>query len=395
MNTAHYLRRGHRNYRRGSASTILPIVILTIIAALALVWAMRPGPEVEANRKMQAEILGKMTGLHRPVENKLDPRYTDADKNLLADTPADASKLLDPPSIVFGYIAQEDAARMATVFAPLMEHISKAIGKPVTYAPLTDVDAQLRAMRDGQLHVTAFNTGAVPIAVDAAGFIPISTLGGDAGKSTYRLKILASTKSSVTDVSNLPKPSDKIDDYLVFTEPSSNSGYKAPLVLLKKLGLEPGRDYAWRYSGGHVPSILGLAEGDYKYVAVASDVLERELKAGDVKSDQYRILYESDPFPAACFGVPHNLKPDLAAKIREAINSFVFAGNSVGNYFEASGQTRLVPIDFAADFAIVRDIDNQIGYEHALRDQPPVETTTDPAALEPAPAEPATQPATN
>ncbi len=368
------------NARRASVSTLLPILIVAIVLILAVVWLNRPGPRMERERQAHGDELSTMTGLARPVSNKLAAEYLDADGDLVADAPTDAAKQLDPPELTFSYVASDQNANNANVFAPLTDALAKATGKTVRFMPLTDIDAQLNAMHDGTLHICAFNTGAVPIAVDSAGFVPVSVLGGDSGPHTYQLKLLASTRSTISDISKLN------GEEVTLTEMGSNSGFKAPLVLLKqKFGLEPGRDYAIRYSGGQQQSIDGLANGTYTVVAVASDILARAEKSGTISPSAYRVLFTSDPFPTASFGYSHALKPDLAKKIEMVLADFSFAGNSVGQFFDASGQTKLVRAKYAGDFQIVRNIDDSIGYEHKLKKPEPPEApqpATAPAAAQ-------------
>lgn len=365
--------------RRASVSSLLPILICAIILILVAVWFGRPGPSLERDRRAQGEVLGTMTGLARPVVNKLSSQFSDANGDLVADAPTDPAQQLDPPELLFSYVASDQNATNAAVFAPLTEALSKATGKPVRFLPLTDVDEQIAAMHDGALHICAFNTGAVPVAVDVAGFVPVSVLGGDSGPQTYQLKLVASKRSAITDMKQVA------GEEITLTEMGSNSGFKAPLVLLnQKFGLIPGRDYAIRYSGGHQQSISGLVNGTYDVIAVASDILARAERAGTISPSAYRTLFSSDPFPTACFGYSHAIKPDLAKQIDAVLEAFSFVGNSMGEFFAASGQTRLVRTRYASDFQIVRSIDDAIGYEHKLRLPQPkqeaeVVTATQPA----------------
>lgn len=354
------------NARRASVSSLLPILILAIILVLLIVWFNRPGPGLERDRAAHGEVLGTMTGLARPVTNALSTEYTDTNKDLIADAPTDPAKLIDPPELLFCYVASEEHAANGDKFAPLTAALAKATGKTVRFVPLTDLDEQLAAMHDGMLHITAFNTGAVPIAVDAAGFVPVSVLGGESGPFKYQLKLLASSRSGIADMKQLA------GEEVTLTEMGSNSGFKAPLVLLnQKFGLMPGRDYAIRYSGGHKQSLEGLMNGTYDVVAIADDILAREEKAGTISPTAYKVLFSSDPFPPACLGHAYNLKPELAKQIESVLTSFSLSGNSMGEHLKTPDQTRLVPISYAADFQIVRDIDNLIGYEHKLRKPSP------------------------
>lgn len=368
--------------RRASVSSLLPILIVAIILILFGVWWSRPGPSLDRDRKAHGEILSSMTGLARPVSNKLSAQYADADGDLVADPPTDAAKQVDPPTLTFSYVASAENAFNATAFAPLTEALAKATGRPVRFLPLTDVDEQIAAMHDGTLHICAFNTGAVPVAVDVAGFVPVSVLGGASGPDTYRLMLIASRRTGIADMKQI------VGEEITLTEMGSNSGFKAPLVLLhQEFGLVPGRDYAIRYSGGHQQSIQGLANGTYDVIAVASDILVRAERAQTISPSAYRVLYSSDSFPTACFGYSHVLKPELARKIDAVLGEFTFTGNSLGRFFAAPAQTRLVRTRYATDFQLVRHIDDAIGYEHKLRRPQPSPDATSQRAPASQPAE--------
>ena len=64
---------------------------------------------------------------------ELDTRYCDANGDLLADTPADKSRLKDPDTLVFSYTPVEDPAVYENVFAGFMAHLSKVTGKKVRW----------------------------------------------------------------------------------------------------------------------------------------------------------------------------------------------------------------------------------------------------------------------
>lgn len=351
-----------RHTRRGTAKVLAVVVLAILVIGGGVGWTlMRASEHVDIDD--HNELIGSMTGISRPVKNALDAKFTDANGDLVADAPTDAAKLLDPAEIVFTYVAsEENNDTLKAAFKPFTDALSAATGKPVRYMPVTDVDAEMNALNDGKLQVCAFNTGAVPTAVDVAGFVPVAVLGGDSGPSSYQLKIIASPKSGIGSIEALRGRE------LALTDMTSNSGYKAPLVLLQqKFSMRPGFDFGIRYSLGHAQSIDGLVDGTFDAIATASDVLARAEKAGKIKPTDYKVLYTSDPFPTACFGYAYNLKPELAAKISAAIVGFTMNNDATAAYFAASGQSKFVKCDYAKDFALVRNIDDAIGYQHKLK----------------------------
>ena len=368
-----------------------PLLLIGLPVALVLLLAFAYYQVTVSEPKKQSAQMTQnfamlLTGLAKPVTNSLDPRYTDANGDLIADAPTDATKVIDPQVIRFCYIATEDPERYQVAFQPLMSSLSKAIGRPIEYAVYTSPEEQLRAVRDGQLHITGLNTGAVPLAVNQAGFVPVAALANDTGSPFYETQILTPVASSIRSAADIKGRS------LVLTDPSSNSGFKAPLVhLSKNLNLLPERDYLVRYSGGQDQSVEFIAAGklddspDFA-VAVASDFLTRAISRGTVSKDQFRVIDTLGKFPPATFGYAHNLKPELAAKIVEALASLKFTG-ATAEEFAPSGQVGLAPVQYKQDFELVRRSDDLTGNDHTKALVIP-----EPAAVIEPTAEPTTAP---
>src|SRR4051812_11379690 len=91
--------------------SFVPIILLTLIAvaagAAAMYFVMVYRPKATAAEKNRNRLM-HMTGMDRPVVNALDARFADADKDMIADAPADPKQLVDPAKIVFCYVATED-----------------------------------------------------------------------------------------------------------------------------------------------------------------------------------------------------------------------------------------------------------------------------------------------
>jgi len=360
-------RSASRSARRGSTLALVIITLIAVVLIVSLAYFLRPGPDVEKYLARQGEYMESATGLSRQISNKLSDKFTDADADLVADAPTDVAKHIDPEVLKFTYLATSNPEETKKAFEPWVKSLAQATGKQVEYVPFSSPDEQLVALRDGVIHVMAFNTGGVPIAVDAGGFVPVAVLGDSAGQSKAQVKIIAAAS---TDTAGNIKAALK-DKELTLTEPTSNSGFKAPLVLLNDQNMKLGRDYSARYSGGHSESIAGIASGKYTFAAVASDVLSRDQAAGRIKAEQYKVIFESEKFPTASFGHVHNLKPELAEKVRKGLLEFKWEGTSVAEFFDGTGQTRLVAVNYKDDFSLVRRIDNAIGFEHIIKDIPP------------------------
>lgn len=329
----------------------------------------------------------------------LAEEYTDANDDMLADAPADAAALINPDELVFSVVGADDPTQAEAVWKPLMEALAKKTGKPVKFLndtpPPTEeeegdgaakpagisYERQLELLREGQLHLTAFSTGQVSGAVNRAGFIPLFAPADDAGSFSYDMQIL------VPKGSNIKKLEDLKGKTIGLVALSSNSGGKAPLVLLKdEANLLPGRDYQYTLTGSHQASIYGITIGrtaagllankrfsdedrkevlsnpgdKYEAVSVASDILQQMVDRGDIKEEDFVSIYSSSQFPPLCFGVPHNLEPGLRAQIEEVMAEFSFVGNSIGERYKAQNRTKFARVNYKDDWKDVREIDAKL-----------------------------------
>jgi phosphonate transport system substrate-binding protein len=284
-----------------------------------------------------------------PPAAALDVRYVDTDGDLVADTPA---KTVDPPTLIFAYTPGEDPATYQRVWDDFLQHLEKTTGKRIRLFAAQNNAAQIEAMRAGRLHIAGFGTGTVPIAVNCAGFVPFAIMGGEKGILGYEMEIITYPGSGIRE------PADLKGRKLAFTSPTSNSGFKAPSVLLRsEFGLEAGKDYVAVFSGRHENSVLGVAYKDYVAAAIANEVMHRMMARDVVKKDQIVTVYKSETFPTAAFGLAHNLDPAVAAKVRAAFFSYPWAGTGLEKEFSSLGVSKFVPITYQKDWAVVRKVD--------------------------------------
>ncbi|KRE00009.1 phosphonate ABC transporter substrate-binding protein [Bosea sp. Root381] len=260
----------------------------------------------------------------------LDTRYCDANGDLLADTPTDPARQKDPDTLVFSYTPVEDPAVYENVFADFLAHLSKVTGKRIRWFGAESYAAQVEAMRSGRLHIAGVASGPTPFAVNLAGFVPIVAMERHDGSVGYTLQLIVPKGSPIQGIADLK------GKRVAHVAPSSNSGDTAPRILFKDKGVVPGTDYEVMFSGKHDNSIMGVVNKDYDAAPVASSVVERMRDRGMFKPDDIRIVYESAPFPRTAFGVAHDLKPELQAKIREAFLKFDFMKSALAKEFKDS-----------------------------------------------------------
>jgi phosphonate transport system substrate-binding protein len=307
------------------------------------------------------------TTLAQECKNRgeLDTIYCDNNGDLVADVPIDPKKLRDPSTLTFAYTPVEDPAVYRNVFKPFIEFLTQCTGKPFVYHPVHSNSAEIEAMRSGVLHVAGFSTGPTGFAVNMAGAIPFAAKGTEKAPQGYQLLSIVKKDSPYQKLADLK------GKRIAHTSPSSNSGHLAALVLYPPEGLKPNEDYEPLMSGGHDKSALGVLSGDYDMAGVASDVFERMLARGILKADDFRIIFRSPIFPTSSFAHAHDLRPDLARKIRACFFAFDFPPSMRKEF---NGDDRFFPITYKDAWKVVRQIAkasgtpyNKVGLEAEAR----------------------------
>lgn len=346
--------------RTGSTKQALSIAFVIGLCLVAATWviARREKAQGENARKWAMEHFGLLS----ETSNSLGREYQDADQDLIADTPADEGQWIKPEVLKFSYVASEGPEGQAEAWQRLMDAIESTTGITVAFQPANTTDEQLAALKSGELHITGLNTGSVPRAVNVCGFVPVCTFAGKEDEVGVRSVIIVPNDSNVKSIADLK------GKIVTFTNTSSNSGFKAPLALLSdEYGMNPDIDYEYSFAGSHDKAISLIATKEAMAAAVASDLLDRAVKSNVISADQFRIIYESERFPPAAIGYAHNLAPETAAQIREALVAFEIDSGPLSELFShLSGGTRIVPVSYKDDWALIRRIDNSLGVVHAL-----------------------------
>ncbi len=332
--------------------------LLALLAPAAIVvgfgaWYYSLHAEQKAARKGTTQTFLRHALI---APTKLDAGLIDDTGDLVASAPKDPAKWIDPATLVFATLGQ-DQQREEERFADFAIHLAKATGKKVEIVAWTDtIPKQMEALRKGDVHLAALSTGAVSTGVNRGGLIPFCVMADAGGKFGYNMQII------VPAASPIKTPADLKGQRLSLASPYSHSGFKAPVVILwKEFGLQPVIDYETPIVGDQESVVVGVAKGELKAGAVASDMLKRMVAAKEIDPAAIRTIYTSVTFPPACFGYAHQLNRELAKKVQDAFLDFRWEGTSLEKAYAAAGQTKFERVSYKDAWAPVREIEEQAG----------------------------------
>jgi phosphonate transport system substrate-binding protein len=320
------------------------VLIVCILASVAYV-AAEALQTMKQKQASQQAVVASM-GLVTPNPKGLASKFTDKQGTLLADPPTSSDQLVDPDTILIARLPNTDEIPGKS-WADFDKHLAEVTGKKVSDVIYTGSSDQLTQFSNGKITLAAVHPADAPFIVNNYGFEPFAVLGTDSGANGNHLDIIVPAGSPIAS------PADLKGHSLACSAPSSITGYRAAVaVLMQDDQLRPNVDYYVLWSMGQKKSIKGIADKPAKYeaAAVSDDKLLSLLDDGDIDKSQYKVIYQSDVIPRTTIGYFYNLKPELAAKIREATLSY---SSPV-----ARDTLRFLPIDYKNDFRFLRTIDD-------------------------------------
>jgi len=292
---------------------------------------------------------------------ELSSQFCDRDNDMMADTPKDSKKRLDPYRLLIGMVPSQTFIFNKGSKEALKKHIEKVTGKSVKFFPYKTNSAELEAMRSGMLHIAGMNTGSVPTAVNCAGF-HLFAMTSNTKTYGYTMQIITYPNSGINSVEDIK------NNTILFTSSSSNSGHKAPVAILKnKFNLIEGKDYKSKFSGSHLKSVQKISQKEYKVASVASGFTKASMKLNKIPKGSVKIIYNSERFPTTGYGYSNRLKPSLAKKIEEAFLTFEWKDGNTTKVFNKFKESKFVPADYRKNWKIIRDIDRVNGITYQCR----------------------------
>ncbi|HEV8077937.1 MAG TPA: phosphate/phosphite/phosphonate ABC transporter substrate-binding protein, partial [Marinobacter sp.] len=69
-------------------------------------------------------------------------------------------------------------------------------------------------------------------------------------------------------------------------------------------------------------------------------------------------------FPTTSYGVANDLHPDLQKAVQNAFFSFDWSGTKLEEEFSKSGEAQFIPITFAKEWSVIRQIDDANGVQY-------------------------------
>ncbi|MDJ0570650.1 MAG: phosphate/phosphite/phosphonate ABC transporter substrate-binding protein [Pleurocapsa sp. MO_192.B19] len=134
------------------------------------------------------------------------------------------------------------------------------------------------------------------------------------GRPWYTSVIVANSEKGIKEIADLS------GKRVGFVNPSSTSGYLVPVAHLKSNNIDPEQDFAeLKYTGSHNKNAAALESGELDAIGINKPTYLKALKSGQLPSEKYQVLWESDPIPNAPIVISKQLPADLKSNLQRAL----------------------------------------------------------------------------
>ncbi|MEW5838595.1 MAG: phosphonate ABC transporter substrate-binding protein [Pseudomonadota bacterium] len=250
--------------------------------------------------------------------------------------------------ITMGLIPAENAEEMVKKFEPMRAYLEKKLGEPVKVYTATDYTGVIEAMRKKRIDIAWFGPLSYVLAQQEAGAEPFAA-GIIKGSNSHNYKsiFVARCDSGIKSLKDLQGKN------VAFVNPASTSGGLMPTyMIVKEFGKKPEQFFGkFAYTGSHDSAELAVKNKSVDAAADNDITYGKMVKKGQITPEENCIIAESSPLPGSPLTYRGDLKPELKAKIKDAVLN-AHKDIQVTGYGDLSHYVEVTP----ADYQMIRDM---------------------------------------
>ncbi|MFT5505130.1 MAG: phosphonate transport system substrate-binding protein [Gammaproteobacteria bacterium] len=274
----------------------------------------------------------------------------------ITSTGAIAAECENPDSLTFAMIPTEETVAELQLYQPITDRMEKLTGKKIEFFMPTSYASVVEGMLSKFVDVAVLGPYSYVIAnskdSDVEVFATYAKKPGylqEEGPG-YRGVLISKKGSGLTTIDSLK------GKLIGLTDPGSTSGNLVPRVVFSQvIGMDIDKFFKRAvYTGSHELSTVAVHKGKVDAAFVASHRFDNVVAKGDVKLEDFNILWSSPPIPQDPFVYRSPLCEDIKANIRETFlglkddpNAQAFLNNVKSNTFVAMT---------SSDYDVIRDL---------------------------------------
>lgn len=228
-------------------------------------------------------------------------------------------------TFTIAYAPNESTEQSTDARSTLAKDLGKVLGMEVKEIQASDYTAIIEALRTGKADMAYMGGLSLAMAVDRSGATPIvmKAPGGDKSQAVYHSLFVVNSKNNA--INNIKDFKGKT---IAFVDPDSTSGNLFPTSEIIKafpdLHLTNDKIHtngeffeAVSFSGKHQAGLQAVIKGDVDIVPISDQILASEIKNGNAKKEDIKVVHSSPAIPAEGMIVGKTVNEDMKKKLTD------------------------------------------------------------------------------
>lgn len=208
---------------------------------------------------------------------------------------------------------QPTASDTRKAYEPFFKHIAEKLGRDYELVVTTDWAGIAVALANKQADIAWMGPWGYVLANSEGGAEAIATVKYQ-GKPSYHAIIVGRP-----DLKIAKWPDDAKGLRISFADVGSTSGWLVPTFHFKSQGIDPKTYFQYRDGASHAAQILSVVSGQVDLATDFDRNMNSFVERGTVKSDQFKVVWKSDPLPNDPLVVRKDFDPALAKKVQDIV----------------------------------------------------------------------------
>ncbi len=245
-----------------------------------------------------------------------------------------------------GVFPRRPVAKTHKMFKPLAEKLSQELGEPVKLVVAKDFKAFWKGVQNSQYDIVHYNQYHYLLSHKNQGYRVIA-VNEEFGSSRIAGSLSVRTDAGIAKVEDL-----RGKTILFGGGKKAMGSFIAPTAILKKAGLEAGKDYTVRFAKNPPSAVIGVFNKAADAAGSGNVILKIKGVQKKIDVGQMQMIAESDEFIHLPWAVKGDMAEEKAERIRSIMISLKGSDDAV---LKSAGVTNFVKaVD--GDFDKVREI---------------------------------------
>ncbi|GAB4240955.1 MAG: phosphate/phosphite/phosphonate ABC transporter substrate-binding protein [Deltaproteobacteria bacterium] len=215
--------------------------------------------------------------------------------------------------VKIGILPSQTVKALIEKYQPLMEYLSRKVGRPFEVHPLKSYDDILQELRSGEIDGGVLGSFKAQEALSTIGAVPVARP-EKGGVSSYRGYVIVRKDSGRRTIEDLKGKS------FDFVSKGTSAGYVFPMALLREKKADPDRFFSrMTFAGKHEIALSKVLNRESDGAAIKDTVLGKMAKSDPRIDREITVIHKSGPFPDGTVLFRKDTPASLVRSVRQAL----------------------------------------------------------------------------